>query len=79
MHPQAIYLFGIQKSIEELMVAVESHQFALRYVTQIRTNARQIGGGNLGEEVIRHIKVQVAASQITGFLLLHLIDLNLSG
>ena len=74
---QALELLGIQDPVEQFVIVLNGHQFTLRHVTEIGPRRQINWRRKLGEEMVGQIKIKVEAGEISPFLLLNLLDVEL--
>src|SRR5207244_8604232 len=75
--PQAFELFGIQYPVEQVVKVVKSNQFTLGHVTEIGPRREINGWRELRQKVVRQVKIQIEAREVSPFLFLNLVDMEL--
>ena len=72
--PQAIELFGIQDAVEECEEIVEGHHLSLRHIAKVGAGCQENRRGELRQEMIGQIEIEVEPRQIALLLPLEFID-----
>ena len=75
--PQPVELLRVEDAVEEPVVVLVGDQLALRHIAQIGPRRQEDGRGELRQEVVGQVELEVKAGQVALGLLQDLLDVEL--